>query len=292
MKVLLVGGRGFVGRNLIEFLPDHLEVFVSSRYSQMADFILNIDNVEDFDFSFFDVVINLAAIVHNIDDTISWLDYKQANYLFPKLIFQRCVEHNVKHFIHISTVNLYNSELIDMSSTIHVKTKYEKSKLLLDQFLLNNNHNIPYTIIRCPLIYGRFNKGNLATLKKIIDIGLPLPFKSFNNYRSYLSVINLAGFINHCLLNTYSYNNVFLLSDDDDITTSQFLEFFIKTYSSRSYLFYFPLSLLKILFFLIGKAHTFNLLTKPLVVDISFTKTHLYWQSILTFRESISKFKN
>ena len=78
---------------------------------------------------------------------------------------------------------------------------YSKSKYQAENIItkLCQDAYTDYTIIRSPLVYGNNLKGNFKRLIRLLEKNLPLPFKSINNKRSYVSIYNLIDFIEICI---------------------------------------------------------------------------------------------
>lgn len=77
-------------------------------------------------------------------------------------------------------------------------------------------------IIRPPLVYGKGVKANFASLMKLVGKGFPLPFRAINqNKRSLVFVYNLVDLIKVCIDHPKAANQVFLVSDDNDLSTAQ-----------------------------------------------------------------------
>ena len=82
---------------------------------------------------------------------------------------------------------------------------------------------IEVVILRPPLVYGPGVKANFQSMMRWLYSGIPLPFGSINNLRSMVSLGNLVDFIATCLLHPEAKNQIFLVSDGEDISTTQLL---------------------------------------------------------------------
>ena len=80
------------------------------------------------------------------------------------------------------------------------------------------------TAIRAPMIYGGDAGGNFQRLTLAIRKGIPLPFSMIHNRRAFLGVENLGSFIAYRLSTNVSSNfDVFLLADDQQVSTPEFI---------------------------------------------------------------------
>src|SRR5690606_28627664 len=78
-------------------------------------------------------------------------------------------------------------------------------------------------IIRPPLVYGPGVKGNFESMMKWLGRGVPLPLGAIRNSRSLVALDNLSDLINTCIEHPAAANQVFLVSDGEDISTTELL---------------------------------------------------------------------
>ncbi|MDR8241234.1 UDP-glucose 4-epimerase, partial [Acinetobacter baumannii] len=64
-------------------------------------------------------------------------------------------------------------------------------------------------------------KANFNSMINLAAKGIPLPVGCLDNKRSMVSIYNLSDFINICLSHPLAKNQVFLISDQDDITVKE-----------------------------------------------------------------------
>jgi len=97
-------------------------------------------------------------------------------------------------------------------------------------------------IIRPPLVYGNNAPGNFGRLiqwagAKII---FPLPLGAVNNVRSLIAIDNLVSFIITCTLHPKAANEIFIISDDDNLSTTQLLKKISMAFNKKHCYFLFP----------------------------------------------------
>ena len=76
-----------------------------------------------------------------------------------------------------------------------------------------------YVIIRPPMVYGPNAPGNFKRLVNLIKYGFPLPISNIKNKRSFVGIDNLIDFIDVCISAKNASNEIFLVSDNQDVST-------------------------------------------------------------------------
>jgi nucleoside-diphosphate-sugar epimerase len=135
-----------------------------------------------------------------------------------------------------------------------------------------------FVIIRPPLIYGYGVKANFSAMFSLAKRNLPLPLGGINNRRSLLALDNLVAMIEVCTDHVNAKNQIFLVSDDNDISTSELLRAMIKSYGKNPYLLAVPASWIVMLGNIFGKKDLVDRLCGDLHIDIEHTKLLLDWE--------------
>ncbi len=145
-------------------------------------------------------------------------------------------------------------------------------------------------LIRPPLVYGPGVKGNFSTMMNWVARGVPLPFGSIrDNYRSLVALDNLVDFIVTCIDHPAAANQVFLVSDDEDVSTTDLLERLSKAMNRPSRLLPVPSSLLRTGLKISGKGALAQRLCGSLQVDISKAKQLLGWTPPISLDEGLRR---
>lgn len=153
--------------------------------------------------------------------------------------------------------------------------KWEAEKQLLE---FADNTGIEIVIVRPPLIVGRGAKGNLATLSKAIEQGVPLPLASVtNNRRDIVSLENLVSLLLAAARHPDAPGQTFLASDGQPISTRELIEHLARLAGAKARLFPFPPVLLEKLLYLLGRRQMASQLLGNLEIDISETCRVLGW---------------
>ncbi|QKG80222.1 NAD-dependent epimerase/dehydratase family protein [Tenuifilum thalassicum] len=214
MRILIIGKNSFIGRNFIQF----------SKFENITE----VDSINlvpnEFDYSNYDVIIHLAAIVHQTKK-IGIDEYIKVNTELPVRVAKKAKQDGVKQFIFLSTTKVYG----DISSldkpwteetTCNPTDAYGKSKFLAEQELLKlTDDSFIVSIIRTPLVYGKGVKANMLGLIKLVKLFPILPFKNVKSYRSVTYVGNLSALIDRII--DARRNGVFLSQDSEPVSIGE-----------------------------------------------------------------------
>ena len=303
MKVLVTGSNGFIGKNLVSQLKNNKDISltlssrVSSRFSEgnINQFILtSIDSSTDWKeiLEDIDIVIHLAGIAHNnysnfksgVQD-----EYRKINVEATLNLANQAIRANVKRFIYLSSIKVngestvknrpFTAEDVPNPQDLYAKLKLE-AEISLKKITTNSKTEL--VIIRPVLVYGPGVKGNLLSLIKWIKFGIPLPLRSIENKRSFVSIRNLVNFINICLEHPYAANQVFLVSDNSSISTSRLIRKLAIFLKKRLILIPFPQKILKFILIILGKKEMAHKLLGSLEVNIQKNQDLLGWKPIQT----------
>ena len=144
-------------------------------------------------------------------------------------------------------------------------------------------------IIRPPLVYGLGVKANFAAMINLIKKGLPMPFGAINNQRSLVSLDNLVNFIIHCIDHPKAANEIFLISDGVDVSTTVLIKKVAKAFDKKAWLLPIPVSWMTFVAKLVGKTDVTERLFGSLQVDSSKARDLLGWKPVVTMDEQLKK---
>ncbi|MOA00400.1 hypothetical protein D3C78_1197590 [compost metagenome] len=142
-------------------------------------------------------------------------------------------------------------------------------------------------IIRPPLVYGPGVRANFASLMRALDRRLPLPFALIDNRRSLVSRTNLVDLILLCMKHPAAANQVFLVSDGQDLSTAELCRKLSHALGRRPRLLSVPQGLLRILAVLLGKRAQMQRLLGSLQLDIDKTERLLGWTPPVSVDEAL-----
>lgn len=193
-RILIIGKGSFIGSNFIKH----------SKYFGVKEVDIINQKPENIDFSGFDVVIHLAAIVHQ-KKSIPKDEYFRVNTLLPIAIAKLAKSKGVKQFIFLSSSKVYgryDENQLPWNEQTECKPTdfYGESKLKAEQeLLILADDTFRISIIRTPMVYGEGVKANMLQLIKLVDLFPILPFKGVQNKRSITYTENLVAYMDRII---------------------------------------------------------------------------------------------
>ena len=144
-------------------------------------------------------------------------------------------------------------------------------------------------IIRAPLVYGAGVRANFQALLDAVARGIPLPLGSIDNRRSMVALDNLLDLIVTCIEHPAAANEIFLVSDGDDLSTPDLVRRMARAMGRPSRLIPVPVAVLMAGATLLGKRETARRLCSSLQVDISKTRALLGWTPPISVDEGLRR---
>ncbi|WP_039035115.1 UDP-glucose 4-epimerase family protein [Shewanella sp. ECSMB14102] len=294
MNILLTGTSGFLGQQLLSELNKrdfNILSLVRAPNSKISNaIIVPVFNSES-DFSVAlggqECVVHCAARVHVMNDKVKdpLESYREVNVRGTVNLARQAVKAGVRRFIFVSSIKV-NGESTEIGKPFtesddrcpedfYGQSKSEAEVQLLE---LAEQTGLEVVIIRPTLVYGPGVKANFASLLKLASKGLPLPFGCItDNKRSLVSVTNLVDLIVTCIEHPKAANQVFLVSDDHDISTAEMVKHMSQALGKSCRLLPVPLWCYRLVGKLTGKMDVVDRLIGSLQVDITHTKNTLGW---------------
>ena len=242
-KFLVTGGSGFLGRALIERLvqlPDCSVVapvratsaVLPAGVRQLPLTSLNGTNDWSEALTDVDVVVHAAARVHVMKEVSSdpLAAFREVNVEATLNLARQAAASGTKRFIFISSIKV-NGEGAEPGTVYSADDvpapidPYGISKLEAERGLkeLAAVTGMEVVIIRPVLVYGPGVKANFLSMMRWLYRGVPLPFGAVHNQRSLVAIDNLVDFIVTCSEHPAAANQVFLISDGEDVSITQLL---------------------------------------------------------------------
>jgi nucleoside-diphosphate-sugar epimerase len=310
MKILVTGAAGFVGAPLVRLLsfqghqvigavrvaPLPRDGFSGMELKAMGDIHGSLDWMPHL--TGIDAVVHLANRAHvmNESDANPLALYRSINTDGTLQLARQAAAAGVKRFIFISSVKVNGESTLsgqrfsptskNIPSDPYGLSKYEAEQGLKE---LSLKTGMEVVIIRPPLIYGPGVKANFLKMMRWVEKGIPLPLGSIANQRSLLGIDNLLDFIGVCLSHPKAARHTFLISDDQDVSTTELLKEIASAMHRSSRLLAVPQFVLEKSLILLGQGHIAERLCASLQLDITLAKTLLSWKPPYSFRDQINK---
>ena len=303
MKILLTGATGFVGKAIQNKLDDHILLLTSRAVmfdEHSRSFEKTMSGTENFldCLDGVDVVIHTAARVHQMNDLADdpSAEFMETNCFGTLNLASQAVKAGVKRFIFLSSIKV-NGEQSNAGKPFRfddprkVEDSYGKSKAEAELGLLKiaAETDLEVTIIRPPLVYGPGVRANFAALLKFASKNLPCPLGSVDNKRSFVALDNLVSLIVTCVDHPKAANQVFLISDDNDVSTSKLFSIMVEAFGKKARLINVSPHFLRLIAKLIGKEEAIDRLCGDLSVDIRHTKNTLDWTPVVSLVDGVKK---
>jgi len=308
-RVLLTGANGFIGRPLFERLLDEgFQTNMAVRSISVQDkapscvctLIGEIDSVTPWDQALanIDVVIHLAARVHITNESAadSLAEFRKVNVDGTVNLARQAAQMGVRRFVFISSIKVngentefgrpFTPEDIPAPTDAYGISKREAEDALR---LLASETGMEVVIIRPPIVYGPGVKANFQTLMRCLARSIPLPLGAINNQRSLVALDNLVDLILTCIDHPKAANQTFLVSDNDDISTTRLLLLLADALGKKAFLLPIPENAIKKIAVLIGKKQMAQKLCGSLQVDISKTLNLLDWKPPIKIEQALLK---
>jgi nucleoside-diphosphate-sugar epimerase len=305
--ILVTGATGFVGGQLIRRLADQPSIAVRGavRATPAGDHpgLIAVGEINgDTDWSEAlqgqRVVVHTAARAHIMDDTAAdpLTEFRSVNVAGTLNLARQAAAAGVERFVFISSIKVSGEQTIldacFMADDAPVpEDPYGISKWEAEQCLqkLARETCMEVVIIRPPLVYGPGVKGNFASMIKLVGRGLPLPLGAVHNKRSLVALDNLVDLIITCIDHPGAANETFLVSDGEDLSTTQLLQGVAEAMGKPSRLIPVPVNLLQFGATLLGKKAVAQRLLGSLQVDINHTQKCLNWTPPLTVKQGLQR---
>lgn len=243
-----------------------------------------------------EAVVHCAGRTHIMNDKASdrLAEFRAVNLDGTLKLARAAVDAGVRRFIFLSTVKVHGESTLSgrqfsADSPLRPDDPYAISKLEAEHALsgLAAETGLEVVTIRPPLVYGAGAKGNFASLIKLVERGLPLPFGAIHNKRSLIGVHNLVDLIVQCLEHPAAVNQAFLASDDQDVSTTELFMQAARQMGKPARLIPIPAGALRLGAALLGKRAMAHRMLDSLQVDIGKTRRLLGWAPRYSFEEEM-----
>ncbi len=309
MKALVTGANGFVGhavwlrlhgmsgvtargsvRRAVMVADAGAPLVTVGELSAQTDWFAALDDVQ--------AVVHTAARVHVMQEATAdpLTEFRRVNVQGTLNLARQAAASGVRRFVFVSSIKV-NGESTKLGSRFTADDApapldaYGVSKMEAEQGLreLSAQTGMEVVIVRPPLVYGPGVKANFATMMRWLQRGLPLPLGAIHNQRSLVALDNLVDLIVTCIDHPAAANQTFLVSDGEDVSTSELLRCMGHAMGKPARLLPVPASWLQLAATVVGKRDVAQRLCGSLQVDIERTRRLLGWTPPLTLDQGLKK---
>ena len=307
LRVLITGASGFVGQAACKQvvrqgahvrgalrkhheLSDSVEQVVVGDVTGATDWGRALSGV--------DVVVHLAARVHVMRDTeVDPLTaFRAVNVDGTLNLARQTAEAGVTRFVFISSIGVNGAQTVlnkpfSETDKPNPHNAYALSKWEAEQGLLRvaDETGMEVVIIRPPLVYGCGAPGNFGSLMRAVQRGWPLPLGAVHNQRSLVALDNLVDFILTCITHPQAANQTFLVSDGQDLSTTELVRGMAQAAGVPARLLPVSVWALQVGASLLGKRDAVQRLCGNLQVDISKARSLLGWVPPVSVQEGLRR---
>ncbi|OCH18560.1 NAD-dependent epimerase/dehydratase family protein [Aliivibrio logei] len=302
MKILITGSNGFIGKSVATSLKYQHTIVGQGRASNCQKmgvqeyFELAINSKSNWEECLLgvNVIIHLAAVAHNNSNDPDYIN--EVNVKGTINLAQQAADAGVKRFIFISSIGVLgnktlNNERFNEQSPISVKFEYTQSKAKAEVELIKiaEKTGLEIVIIRPVLVYGVNAPGNFGSLVKIVNKLPILPFGLCKNKRSFISIDNIVDFISVCIEHPRAKNEIFCISDGQDISIKELTNATAKGLNKKLWQLPVPDFIFGVLKTISGKQDKIDQLVGDLQVDSSKARKLLNWTPPFSMAETLQK---
>lgn len=206
-KVLITGANGMIGSAIVNEFIDKYDLLLIDPYTDKIDKFKDkatvlknsLNDIEKWENNLEGVntVVHLAAAVHwkpkNKEEEQQFID---TNAEGTRKLYEACTKHGVERFLFFSTNDVYEAsdKLITEDTPVNPQSIYGKSKLLAEQYLLEDSKksNTAVCIFRPASVYGENDKGSMKSLIGLCKKGIVPMIGSGANKKALLYIKDIV----------------------------------------------------------------------------------------------------
>ena len=308
-QVLITGSTGFIGRALLARLASenfHIRATVRNNIDNNFNKNVKVINVGELTPSFnwyhalegVDVVVHLAARVHIMNGKARDLstEYRRINVDASLNLAQQAARAGVRRFIYLSSIKV-NGEFTQLGQVFTAEDTplpqdaygVSKHEAELGLRVIASETEMEVVIIRPPLVYGPGVKANFLSMIRWLSHSIPLPLGAIHNLRSLVALDNLVDLIVRCIDHPRAANQIFLVSDGEDMSTTSLLYRMGNALGMPARLIPVPVPWLHVFASLLGRQPIADRICSSLQADISKTRKVLNWSPLIDVDEGLRR---
>jgi nucleoside-diphosphate-sugar epimerase len=245
-----------------------------------------------------DAVVHLAGRAHVLQEPSPdpEREFMTVNRDATRRLAEQSAESGVRHFVLVSTIGVHGDmsfpgKPLSERDPLRPYDAYTRSKAEGEAVTLaaTDGTATGVTILRPTMVYGAGAPGNFGRLVSLVRSGLPLPFGSIRNSRSFIARENLVSAIQCCLACPSAARRTLLLSDGQDLSTPELIREIAEGVGRKARLFPLHTRVLESGLRCIGRGALARRLLGSLQVDASLARNVLGWQPVVDARDAIRR---
>ena len=223
--ILIIGKDSYIGNSI--------DTWLSAKGFSVQQLDVLTDEWNSYDYSVFDAIVHVAAIVHQ-PKCQDWDLYKRVNTDMPITIATMAKAQGVRQYVFFSTMGVYGvgkrlmPTIVDADTPLQADSMYGKSKLMAEEGLSKlQDETFDVAFVRPPSVYGKGCRGGYITGFASIARKLPVIPMAYENVRqSFIYIDNLSEMVR--LIIDKRLHGVFCPQDDKAVNANELLETIAK----------------------------------------------------------------
>ena len=239
-KIFITGGAGFIGSNLVHYLCKYTNHDITV-YDNLSTVNCGLENIKELidsekinfikgdildedllssSIKGYDIVIHLAAQLEITASYKNQIYDLNINLIGTINIINCCIKHNIKRLINASSACVYGfteGKSSKENDQTNPNWEYGITKLAAEKYIqvASNTYGLKYTSLRFSIVYGKnewYGRVLPIFIKRALEGKDLVIFGDGNQTRDYINVLDCVKFIEECINNKNTYNQVFNVS--------------------------------------------------------------------------------